>query len=117
LRVCPKCGKQNTDDAVYCAYCATPFTAVSTIETPPTVVSTTQPQTNVTPIAVVGIICAFISLLLFPPLFGILAILLGAYALSKASEEQKSLGWITIVLGAIFMIVGIFLGMLAALML
>ncbi len=80
-------------------------------------VPTVQKQTDITPIAIVGIICAFISLLFFPPLFGILAVLLGAYALSKASEDQKSLGWITIVLGVTFMIIGIFLGMFAAVIL
>lgn len=114
MRFCPKCRKENPNDATFCAYCATPLTAVSTITTPTTVMSATQQETDIKPIAIVGIICAVISLFFFPPLFGILAIILGAYALSKASEEQKSLGWAAVILGVIFMILGMFFGMLAA---
>ena len=82
MPACPKCGRENPVDAVYCAYCSAPLTSV-----PPAPV--VQVKTDVTPIAVVGIVCAFISLLFFPPVFGIIAVVLGAYALSKASEDKK----------------------------
>ncbi|UCH32197.1 MAG: zinc-ribbon domain-containing protein [Candidatus Bathyarchaeota archaeon] len=114
LGFCPKCRRENPNDAVFCAYCAAPMTAVPKVAAPAAVMSTTQQQTDVKPIATVGIICAVLSLFFFPPIFGISAILLGAYALSKASEEQKSLCWYAIIFGVIFMILGIFLGMLTA---
>jgi len=59
----------------------------------------------------IGIICAGISLLLFPPVFGVAGVILGAMALRKG---EKTLGIIALVLSPIFMVIGMVLGVVFA---
>lgn len=56
-----------------------------------------------------SIICAVVSLLFFPPIFGLIGIFLGIKSLNNGA---KSLGIVGIVLSAIFMIVGMILGII-----
>lgn len=56
---------------------------------------------------IIGIVCAVISLGLLPPLFGMAGIILGVLALKKG---QRNLGLIAIILSAIFMVIGIIIG-------
>lgn len=59
---------------------------------------------------IIAIICAVVSLLFLPPLFGLIGILLGVKSKQKG---QKTLGTVAIVLSAVFMILGMILGVLA----
>ncbi len=56
---------------------------------------------------VISIICAVVSLLLFPPFFGIAGIILGVLATRKG---EKALGITGIVLSSVFMLIGIAFG-------
>ena len=56
---------------------------------------------------IIGIVCAVISLALLPPLFGIAGIILGTLALKKG---QRNLGLIAIILSAVFMVIGMIVG-------
>jgi uncharacterized membrane protein len=47
--------------------------------------------------------------------FGIIAIVLGAYGLSKAPENQKRICWVSIILGVVFMVLGMLFGIYVAL--
>lgn len=53
-----------------------------------------------------GIIFAVVSLLFIPPLFGVIGIILGIMAKNKG---ENSLGLTTIILAAIFMVIGMIL--------
>lgn len=55
--------------------------------------------------ALLGFVSAILSLLIVPEIFGPVAIILGAYAWKK---EQGNLGIIIVILGIMFMIVGIY---------
>jgi ABC-type Na+ efflux pump permease subunit len=55
---------------------------------------------------IIGIVCAVISLLLLPPVFGVAGIILGVIAMNKG---QKTLGLIAVILSAIFMVIGLIL--------
>ena len=57
--------------------------------------------------AIIGIVCAVISLLFLPPVFGIAGIILGAIAIKKG---RKVLGITTVVLAAVCMILGAIFG-------
>ncbi len=59
---------------------------------------------------VIAIICAAISLLFIPILFGVIGILLAVKAKNKG---QRALGLVGIILSAVFMVIGIILGALA----
>ncbi len=52
---------------------------------------------------IIGIVCAVISLLFFPPVFGLAGIILGILSMRKG---ERALGITAVVLSAIFMIVG-----------
>ena len=56
---------------------------------------------------IIGIVCGAISILLFPPLFGAAGIILGIVAKNKG---ENSLGLTTIILSAVFMVIGMILG-------
>ena len=56
---------------------------------------------------IIGIVCAVIAIALLPPLFGVAGIILGVLALKKG---EKNLGLIAIILSAVFMVIGIILG-------
>ena len=57
--------------------------------------------------SIIGVVCAVISLLFFPPVFGIAGIVLGSMAISKG---EKTLGIIAVILSAVFMVIGMVLG-------
>jgi hypothetical protein len=98
-------------DAVFCSYCGVPLALASSSTIPSPIVSPSAPpaeaKKDVTGIASLGIICAFAALVFLPPLFGVTAIVLGAYALSKAPENQKTICWVCIILGVVFMLLGV----------
>lgn len=54
-----------------------------------------------------GIVCAVISTLILPPVFGLIGIILGILSVRKG---EKALGITAIVLSAVFMIVGMIFG-------
>jgi len=56
---------------------------------------------------IIAIICATVSLLFFPIIFGPTGIILGVTAHKKG---EKTLGLVAIILSAIFMVIGIILG-------
>ena len=56
----------------------------------------------------VGILCAIISLLVIPEIFGSAAIILGAYVWRMERDENRSRGLILIILGIVAMLVGLF---------
>lgn len=56
---------------------------------------------------IIGIICAVISLAFFPIIFGPVGIILGAISSKKGS---KTLGLVTIILSAVFMVIGFIIG-------
>lgn len=57
--------------------------------------------------AILSIIFAVIALGFFPPLFGILGIILGYKAMK---EGEKNLGLIGVILSAVFMVLGFIIG-------
>ncbi|GEM_PF-2997879 len=65
-----------------------------------------QPKSKGMTQAVIGIFCAVIALLFFPPLFGVIGIILGIMAVHKG---EKTLGVTAIVMAAIFMLIGMVL--------
>lgn len=63
---------------------------------------------------IIGIVSAVVSLLFVPPVFGMAGIILGVIALNKG---EKTLGLIAVILSAIFMVIGIILGIVVNVML
>jgi len=61
---------------------------------------------------IIGIVCAVISILFFPIIFGPVGIVLGVKARQKGS---KNLGLVAIILSAVFMVGGMLLGILVGL--
>ena len=57
--------------------------------------------------SIIGLICAVISLLFFPILFGPAAIILGFVARKKG---DATFGLVVLILGAVFMVIGMILG-------
>jgi hypothetical protein len=55
-----------------------------------------------------GAICAFLSLIVVPEIFGSAAIILGAYAWRTEKEEQRNRGLVIIIAGIICLLVGIY---------
>jgi hypothetical protein len=55
-----------------------------------------------------GLICAFISLLVIPEIFGSVAIILGAYVWKLESGENRSRGLLVVVIGIVAMLMGIY---------
>ncbi len=56
---------------------------------------------------IVGIVCAVASLLFFPPVLGLTGLILGVLSLRKG---EKALGITAIALSAVFMVIGLMLG-------
>lgn len=59
---------------------------------------------------IASIICAVASLLIFPPVFGTTGILLG---LSAKKKGQDTLGLVGLILSAVFMVLGMILGIVS----
>ncbi len=55
---------------------------------------------------IIGIVCAVISIVFLPPVFGLAGIILGVLAIRNG---EKTIGMTAVVLAAIFMIVGMVL--------
>ncbi len=55
-----------------------------------------------------GILCAFISLLVVPEIFGSAAIILGAYTWRMERDENRNRGLVLIIVGIVAMLVGIY---------
>ncbi len=55
----------------------------------------------------IGLVCAIISLLFIPILFGVAAIILGFFGRKKG---DKDFGLVVIILGAVFMVIGMIIG-------
>ncbi len=96
---CQKCGTQNPDDVNFCNRCGNQFVLIE------------KPKSNY-PYRAVGIISAIVSLLIFPPVFGILSIFCG-YKVYRQDSEGWGIG--IMVLGGIFMIIGMILGIYSGL--
>jgi membrane-bound ClpP family serine protease len=56
----------------------------------------------------VGLLCAIISLVVLPEIFGSAAIILGAYAWRMERDENRNRGLLLIILGIVAMLVGIY---------
>jgi hypothetical protein len=55
-----------------------------------------------------GLLSAFVSLVILPEIFGSMAIILGAYAWRMERDHSRSFGLVVLVLGIAFMIAGIY---------
>jgi hypothetical protein len=118
---CPKCGASVAEDAVVCTYCGTVLRPHGSLvpsspqltpssspqSTPPTWSQPyPQPRDTTTRYAILGFITAVLSLFILPEVFGSAAIFLGAYAWKK---REGNLGLMILILGVIFMIVGMYI--------
>jgi uncharacterized membrane protein HdeD (DUF308 family) len=56
----------------------------------------------------IGILCAIISLVVLPEIFGSAAIILGAYAWRMERDENRNRGLLLVILGIVAMLVGIY---------
>jgi membrane-bound ClpP family serine protease len=56
----------------------------------------------------IGILCAIISVVVLPEIFGSAAIILGAYAWRMERDENRNRGLLLIILGIVAMLVGIY---------
>jgi hypothetical protein len=56
----------------------------------------------------IGILCAVISVIVLPEVFGSAAIILGAYAWRLERDENRNRGLLLIILGIVAMLVGIY---------
>ncbi len=56
----------------------------------------------------IGILCAIISLIVFPEIFGSAAIILGAYVWRMEHEENRNRGIMLTIIGIIAMLAGIY---------
>jgi len=55
-----------------------------------------------------GLLCAFLSLIIVPEIFGSIAIIFGAYVWRIERDDSRNYGLIVLILGIIFMIIGIY---------
>ena len=53
-----------------------------------------------------GLLCAFLSLIIVPEIFGSAAIIFGAYVWRMERDDSQNRGLIVLILGIIFMITG-----------
>ncbi len=56
----------------------------------------------------IGVLCAIISLIIAPEIFGSASIILGAYAWRIERDENRNSGLLLIVVGIVAMLVGIY---------
>src|SRR6267378_2294272 len=93
---CPECGNSVSTLAASCPHCGAPLSVTESDTSapkyhvpPPRPAATSavplQPPTGNKGIIAAGYICAFISLLLFPPGFGIAGLALGIIVLTKGN--------------------------------
>ncbi|MEX0617132.1 MAG: hypothetical protein WD231_05020 [Candidatus Woykebacteria bacterium] len=85
----------------------TPSQVVQSAYVPVAIPAETAPKNPGRGQGIIGIVCAVIALFLFPPIFGIAGIILGSVSLKKG---ERNLGLIAIILSAVFMVIGIILG-------
>ena len=93
MHYCLKCGAQNSDNAVTCSNCGAAMTNVSGYN---------AVQTNETAgkgFAIAGMVCGIVSMLCFPIILGVLAIIFGAVAKNKG--YRGGMATAGIVLGAV----------------
>jgi len=103
---CPNCGAVIKADDKFCGECGTSFeTERQTMRSEPLV----RISKSEFPYEIAGIVSAIISLLLLPPIFGIIAIYCG-YKVYKEKSEGIGIG--IMVVGVIFMVIGMIFGML-----
>jgi membrane-bound ClpP family serine protease len=55
-----------------------------------------------------GLLCAFLSLIIVPEILGSIAIVFGAYVWRMEREDSRNRGLIVLILGIIFMITGLY---------
>jgi len=55
-----------------------------------------------------GLLCAFLSLIIVPEIFGSVAIIFGAYVWRMERDDSRNRGLMVLILGIIFMITGIY---------
>ena len=65
---------------------------------------------NLGTFATLGSISAFLSLFIIPEIFGSAAIILGAYTWRMERDDSRNRGLFVLIIGIIFMIVGIYTG-------
>lgn len=73
----------------------------------PTVSAEPKPKHPGRTEGIIAIICAAVSLLFFPIIFGSAGIILGIFSHKKG---EKTFGLVAIILSAIFMVIGIIMG-------
>ena len=66
------------------------------------------PRRDYARLASLGLLCAFLSIIIVPEIFGSIAIVLGAYVWRIERENSRNRGLIVLILGIIFMITGIY---------
>ena len=95
---CPRCGKERLGDETFCRFCGTglayPGNAAGI---------TSSEQKSATGFVVGSAICAALSLLFMPPLFGAAGIVLGYFA----SRRNRTAGIICMVVSGVCMVIGV----------
>ncbi len=108
---CPKCGTLITEGTNVCSNCGYVLELKDPTVPESSLSSSTFPQTTseatARRYANFGLISAFLSLFIVPEIFGSAAIILGAAAWKREVGGSKR-GLFVLVLGIIFMLVGIY---------
>ena len=78
---CSKCGKQNTDDSMFCVGCGAPLSQQTNYRT------TMQPGKG---FAIASLVCGILSFFCYGIVPGILAIVFGAVAKNKGCKDNMA---------------------------
>ena len=116
MPVCPSCGTSNPEDAVFCSKCGSLLRPHERLMPPspsrwvpppsgPSYSPAPRSRRSVGTYSLLGSICAAVSLFVLPEVFGSVAIVLGAYTWKL---EEGNRGLMVLVLGIVFMLVGIY---------
>ncbi len=113
---CPNCGAEVKEGDTFCGECGGTISQ-KRAETSPSVrkegfFSRPVPEGKVMTYLTIGIICAIVSLLFLPPVFGGAAIVLGYVVWKNGPEGKRDYGMGLLVVGIVCMIVGFMFGWL-----
>jgi hypothetical protein len=97
---CPKCGKEQLGEVRYCGSCGAELALPGSS---PAVMASTKSATG---FVIASVICAAISLLFVPPLFGVGGIMLGYFAFRR----NRTAGIVCMAISGVCMVVGVILG-------
>ena len=101
---CQKCGASVADDATVCPNCGNALQS----QQPSTSLGYQSTKDETGRYAIYGYICAFLSLIVVPEIFGPAAIVLGAYTWRMERDGPRKRGFTLLILGIVCMIVGMY---------